>query len=283
MSVRIAQLSDIHIGFDRDNPREANLLRLEAALARLADPALAPDAILLTGDLTEHGDDASFDRLAAALGSITVPVWPIPGNHDTRAGLRRVFPQVPQHGAYAHYTRDIAGLRLILLDTHEPGQHGAGFCESRAAWLSDRLAEAPATPTLIVMHHPPFVTGIDWMDPAPDAPWIARFAAAISGHRQIVGITCGHVHRACVTHWHGTTAMICPSTAATVTLHLAAIDPEVPDGRAMISDETAGLMLHVWDGAALVSHAFSVEPGATLAAHDGRMTGLLRMLQAERS
>lgn len=282
MSVRIAQLSDIHIGFDRANPREDNLLRLEAVLDRLANPAIAPDLILLTGDLTEHGDDESYARLNAALARIAVPIWPIPGNHDTRAGLRRAFAQVPQTGEFVHYTLDCRGLRVVMLDTHEPGRHGAGFCAARADWLQGVLAEAPDTPTMVVMHHPPFVSGIDWMDPLPGEAWIARFAGAIAGHGQVRAIACGHVHRTCVTSYRGITAMICPSTAASVTLHPGTIDADDPDHRPMISDETPGLMLHLWDGASLLTHAISADAGATLASHDGRMSGLLRALAAER-
>ena len=280
--LRIAQISDIHIGFDRDHPHEPNLRRLEQIVARLGQTGLDPALVLLTGDLTEHGDPASYARLIAALAPLDLPVWPIPGNHDDRAVMAQAFGLVLAADGFAHYAIDLPGLRVIMLDTLEPGRHGGGFCEARAQWLGEQLAAAPATPTLIAMHHPPFASGIAWMDPADHEPWIARFGAAIAGHRQIVAITCGHVHRTCTTQWQGVPVMICPSSAPAVTLHPAPIDPDHADGRAMISDEGAGAMLHCWDGIRLISHSFAADPGTTLARHDGRMTALLQHLAAER-
>jgi 3',5'-cyclic AMP phosphodiesterase CpdA len=282
MTVRIGQLTDLHIGFDRANPREGNLIRLEANLARLLQPGVRPDVLLLTGDLTEHGDDASFARLAAALDGYPIPCWPIPGNHDLRDGLLRTFPQVEGAGGFVQYALDLPGLRVVMLDTLEDGRHGGGFCEARARWLADQLAQAPNTPTLIAMHHPPFPTGITWMDTRDDEPWVARFAGAIAGHAQIVAITSGHVHRAANTLWRGVPAQVCPSSAPAVALNLLPIDPERPDGRAMITDEPPGLALHCWDGRVLITHLFSAEAAQPLASHDGAMSPLLRSLMAER-
>jgi len=50
------------------------------------------------------------------------------------------------------------------LDTLVPGQGGGRLGPARLAWLDARLAEAPARPTLVFMHHPPFKTGIERMD-----------------------------------------------------------------------------------------------------------------------
>ena len=38
------------------------------------------------------------------------------------------------------------------------------LCAERLAWLEQRLAEAPERPTLIFMHHPPFLTGLAPLD-----------------------------------------------------------------------------------------------------------------------
>ena len=197
----IAQITDIHIGFDRDNPGEANLVRFRALLARLAEGPNRPDLLLLTGDLTEHGDAASYARLADALAGFPAPVWPIPGNHDTREALAAAFPQIRLADGFAHYALDLGGLRLLMLDTTEPGRHGGAFCETRAAWLARELTARPDRPTLIAMHHPPIVSGVAWMDPDPAAPWIARFVAATRGHGQIVGIASGHLHRPILTNY----------------------------------------------------------------------------------
>ena len=224
----IGQLSDIHIGFDRKADPEDNLLRLRQVLARIVIAPQRPDLLLLTGDLTEWGDAESFATLAATLAPLDIPCWPIPGNHDLRETMVAAFPQVSLQDGFLHYALDCDGLRILMLDTFEPGRHGGAFCPARAAWLSAQLCAHPDTPTFIAMHHPPFATGVAWMDPNPDEPWLARFADAIAGHAQIIAITSGHVHRAAARHWRGQTAIICPSTAAAVALDFAPIDPAHP-------------------------------------------------------
>lgn len=280
--VLIAQISDIHIGFEPGNPDEPNMHRLRAVLERLFDGPNRIDLLLLTGDLTENGDEASYAAIAAALASAPCPVLPIPGNHDTRAALAKAFPgQVPGSG-YQNYAAEAGDMRMLMLDTFDPGRHGGAFCEERAAWLSARLAEAPGQPTMIAMHHPPFVSGIDWMDPDPGEPWIARFAAATSGHSQIKAIVCGHLHRSIVTNWQGAPLIACPSTAPSVALNLSPIDAADPDGRALIRDAPPGYALHRWDGAQLVTHFERVGGYEDVARFDADLQPMIRGMLAER-
>src|SRR5262249_33963319 len=155
---------DIHIGFaPGEDPEELNHSRFRATLDRLAEAPNRPDMLVLTGDITDRGDIESFERTAAMLAGCPVPVWPIVGNHDTLESLLRAFPQVrPAEGGFLHYVLEHDGLRIVLLDTLEPGRHGGAFCAARQAWLTARLDEASQAPTLIFMHHPPVVSGIDW-------------------------------------------------------------------------------------------------------------------------
>jgi len=278
----IAQATDIHIGFDRGNPEEANMQRLRAVLGRMVDGPNRPDMLLLTGDLTEWGDDESFARLAAEVRDLPFPVHAMAGNHDLRAALVRAFPGTPLQDGFVQYAIEQDGLRLLMLDTVLDGQHGGDFCETRAAWLAAELAAHPQTPTVIVMHHPMIEVGIDWMDPDPEAEWILRFAAAVRGHNQIVGILTGHVHRTILGQWHGLPVSICQSVAPRVALNLNRIDPEVPDGRDLITDELPAWGLHRWDGKNLVSHYESVGRLTPLARYDEKLQPMIRGIMAER-
>src|SRR5260370_12491037 len=87
-----------------------------------------------------------------------MPVYVIPGNHDSREGLSRAFADrgyLPTSGGFLHYTVEEWPVRLIGLDTQVPGQPGGRLCAERLARLHARLREAPARPTLGFMHHPP--------------------------------------------------------------------------------------------------------------------------------
>jgi hypothetical protein len=91
----IAQVTDIHLGFEPNNPAEFNRKRLDQVIKQLNAMTPRPDFLLATGDLTEFGDIASFRRLKNALSQIDFPVWPMVGNHDLRANFTACFPDVP--------------------------------------------------------------------------------------------------------------------------------------------------------------------------------------------
>lgn len=281
MTMLIGQITDIHIGFEPNNPDEPNLHRLRAVLDQLFDGPNRLDLLLVTGDLTENGDAASYDLLAAALASAPCPVLILPGNHDSRAAQASAFA-MDQRDGFLHSTAQIGDMRLLLLDTMEPGRHGGALCETRAAWLSERLAEARDAPTIIAMHHPPIVSGIDWMDPDPAEPWIARFAAATRGHGQIRAVLCGHLHRAIVAQWHGAPLVVSPSTAPSVALDLSPIDGAEPDGRALIRNAPPGYALHRWDGRQLVSHFERVGGYEAVARFDANLQPMIRGMLKER-
>jgi 3',5'-cyclic AMP phosphodiesterase CpdA len=261
----IAQITDLHIGFSGDRPDEPNLLRLERVVDALKALSPAPDLLIATGDLTEHGDEASYRRLASALAPLPFPVHYALGNHDLRGNFRTAFPDVPVADGYIQYAVEEYPLRLLVLDTLEEGRHAGALCEKRAAWLSKTLAEQPDSPTLVILHHPPAEVGIAWMDPDPTEPWIARLAAAVEGQANIVGILAGHVHRPISLPWHGQALTICPSSAPEVGLDLTPLDPAFPeDGRLTILAGEPGFAIHKWTGERLVTH-FAAPPGPTIA------------------
>ena len=283
----IAQATDIHIGFERGNPDEANRARLRSVFDRLVQGPNRPDLLLLTGDLTEFGDDESFAWLAEAAAALPFPVHAMAGNHDVdhalgREALRRAFPDAPWADGFVQGVLELDGLRLLLLDTTQPLRHGGAFCEARAAWLAARLAEAPDTPTLIVMHHPPIISGIDWMDPPDDAPWFARFGAAIAGHGQIIAILAGHIHRPISAAFQGIPVVVCPSVAPRTALNLDTVDPEHPDGRVLITDELPSYGLHRWQQGQLLSHMESVGHLTPLAHYDARLQPMIQSIMGER-
>jgi 3',5'-cyclic-AMP phosphodiesterase len=278
----IAQVTDIHLGFEPDNPTEFNRKRLDQVIRQLIDMKPQPDMLLATGDLVDRGDSDSYRRLRNALDECPFPVWLCLGNHDLRENFSAWYPDIPVVDGFVQYEVETGPLRLLFLDTLEEGRHGGAFCEVRAAWLAARLAEKPDRQTVIVMHHPPVEVGLDWMNTHPDEPWVARFAEAIAGHNQVSGIICGHLHRPITVGWRGTTISICASTAPQVALDLAAIDPDKPDGRPMIIADPPAYALHRWNGRELVTHFDNADDHVVLARYDEKMQGLVRSLIGER-
>jgi 3',5'-cyclic AMP phosphodiesterase CpdA len=279
----IAQITDVHLGFEQNNPDEPNRKRLDRTLAAIAALKPLPDLLLVTGDLADAGDDdASYQRLMEALAAVPMPVAFCMGNHDGRAAFARRFPHVPSADGFVQYAIEDYPLRILMIDTLEDGRHGGGYCATRAAWLRERLAEQPDRPTLISLHHPPLSTGLSWMTENPAAAWIQRLHDVVSAHDNVVALVGGHLHRPIVTGWAGTTLAVCPSTAPQVALDLAEIDPEAPDNRPMIVADPPGFALHYWDGERLITHFETAEDHNVLARFDQRLQPLVRMLAAEK-
>ena len=278
----IAQVTDIHLGFEPDNVSEFNRKRLDQVLTRLSEMAIPPDMLLATGDLVDRGDSVSYKRLRTAFDGLPFPMWPCLGNHDNRATFRSWYPEIPTADGFVQYEVDGGPLRILVLDTLEEGRHGGSFCEARANWLSSKLKEKPDHPTLIVMHHPPIEAGLEWMNTHPEEPWVERFADAIEGHSQVKSVVCGHLHRPISVGWRGTTVSICPSTAPQVALDLTPINPDAPDGRPMIIADPPSFALHWWNQRELITHFDTAEDHIVLARFDVKMQGLVKSLMGER-
>ncbi|MFC3786830.1 3',5'-cyclic AMP phosphodiesterase CpdA [Sphingopyxis italica] len=278
----IAQITDIHIGFDPDNPAEYNRKRLDEVLDVLIEGPNRPDLLLATGDLTDRGDDDSYRRLVTAFSRCPFPVWPSVGNHDLRANFHTRFTGFDDGNGFVQYTIELPELRLVTIDTLEEGRHGGAFCDRRAAWLDAELAKDRAKPTYIVMHHPPVESGIEWMNTDPGEPWVASFTDVVRRHSQVRGLICGHLHRSVTVAWEGRTIAICSSTAPQVSLDLRPIDEDHPDDRPMIVAEDPAYALHRWNGRELVSFYDHAGAHTMLAKYDERLQPLVRELKAER-
>lgn len=281
----IAQLTDVHIGFDPEAlPEELNRIRFRAVLDRLQKAPHALDALVISGDLTDHGDRDSFAQVAQILHGLPWPILPLIGNHDDRDELRRAFPETPfGEDGFLHYAVELGGLRIICLDTFEQGRHGGAFCAKRRDWLREQLDQGGDAPCMIFMHHPPIVSGIDWMDPSPDESWIANFAAAVEGHEHAIqAIHCGHLHRRVSARFRNIPLGITPSVAPLVALDLRPVDEDRADNRALITTEPASYALHYWDGNDLVTHYESCGDWDVLAHFGEHLKPMVREMKAER-
>ena len=83
------------------------------------------------------------------MAALVTPVFVIPGNHDSREGMREAFGRegyLPRAG-FLHYAIEEYPLWIVALDTHFPGEHGGLLCAERLAWFDLALAAAPEGPT----------------------------------------------------------------------------------------------------------------------------------------
>ncbi len=149
--MRIAHLSDPHFGTEVPEVVAA----LQAAL-----PVLRPDAIVVSGDITQRARPAEFDAAARFVDSLPpVPKLLVPGNHDLPLfnlplrlllpdqGYRRVFgaPEQERHAGPLSF----AGFDATLRWRHTRGDLQAAHVQSRMAAVGGGAALRIA-----VMHQP---------------------------------------------------------------------------------------------------------------------------------
>lgn len=252
----IAQISDLHVqqpGKLAYGVVDTNSLVAEA-IARLSRLNPQPDVVVASGDLIQDGTVEEYELLKGILAPLQCPVYLMPGNHDHRDNLRQVFSThtyLAKESAHISYVVDDYPMRMIMLDSIIPGQGGGRVDAERLAWLEQQLLVDPETPTLIFMHHPPFTTGIPWMDRKRFQGHQA-LADLISQHPQVKRISCGHLHRTINCSWAGTIASSQPSL-----VHQSALDFD-PDGPSQFVMEPPAYQLHVWTDENLVSHTLYV-------------------------
>lgn len=255
----IAQISDLHcrdagatamLGSDNNQ----NIARAVEVLNALSP---RPDLVLATGDLTSAGRADQYAALADLLAPLELPLYLLPGNHDAQGPLLDAFAGkyglVDDDDDYVRTVIDGGPLRLVGLDTSVADHHQGAIPEDRAQWLDETLAAVPEKPTLIFMHHPPFETGIWWMDSLGILEGLDRLADVLGRHPQVIGMTAGHLHRTIHATFAGVPVTVAPTTCYAVDLD---IHDEAPP---KVTDEPPAMLLHYWHADTLISHTIFLD------------------------
>jgi 3',5'-cyclic AMP phosphodiesterase CpdA len=249
----LAQLSDLHVKARGELSYRVvdTAAMLRACVKHVLALQQRPDAVAITGDLTDGGQPEEYALLRELIAPLAMPVYLIPGNHDERHAMRAAFADhayLGQSRDVVQYAIDAHPLRIVAIDTVIPGESGGALDGVSIAWLDRTLAQAPGRPTVVLMHHPPFTTHIGHMDAYglrnPEA-----LAAVIRRHPQVERILCGHVHRAIEVRFAGTIAATAPSPAHQVALDLGVEAPsrfvmEPPAYRLHAYTPETGLVSH---------------------------------------
>jgi 3',5'-cyclic AMP phosphodiesterase CpdA len=257
--VLICQLTDLHVrpfGVACSRVSETNMMT-ERALRAVAAFRPAPDVVIVTGDLTECGRDDEYDMIVDMLRrNLKMPVYAVPGNHDRREGFRRklgMLPGVTVDPHFVQYTIEDYPVRVVMLDSVVPGAGHGLLCDERLRFLDATLSAQPHKPTMVALHHPPFVCGIGHMDNI-NLHNAERFAEVIARHRQVERVVCGHHHRPVVARVAHAIATIAPSVSHQVEMTL---DPNDPGAMVL---EPPAFQLHRWTPAdGIVTHTVLVE------------------------
>ena len=150
---------------------------------------LAPDAVVVKGDLTDRGTEEEYAAFLHAYTRLGARMHHVRGNHDAM-----VTENIAATGPFAV---ELRGVTLAVLDTVRPGTDRGRIPRAQLDWLDD-LAGSTAQPLLVFGHHHPW-------DPAskernetyfgvnPDDS--EALCALIARRSAIAGYFAGHTHR----------------------------------------------------------------------------------------
>jgi len=124
-----------------------------------------------------------------------LPLFVVPGNHDSREPFRDAFSNLssmPKEG-FIDWAETVEDTRIIGLDTLVEGQ-GAGLLRQESLnFLEAELSRAMNSAVVVILHHPPLRTGIQFMD-AIGLGNTADLAQILEQTNADVSVLAGHVH-----------------------------------------------------------------------------------------
>lgn len=218
----ILHLSDTHLlaGGVLLGGRYDTAANLRRTLDAVESLQVRPDAIVFTGDLADLGQPEAYRALRAALDPVAARlgaplVW-VAGNHDERPALRRDLLGLAPSEEPVTGVHDLAGLRLIVLDTTVPGWHHGDLDQSQLDWLAQELSAPAPLGTIIAMHHPPLPSHVPLFDilELRDQHRLARVLAGTD----VRAILAGHLHYSTSGTFAGVPVSVAAATCYTMDL-----------------------------------------------------------------
>jgi Icc protein len=205
-----AQLSDTHL--DGGQPRADRAHAVMASLVRGRAPL---DAVLVTGDIADHGLPSEYEQARSVLAA----PWPVlfcPGNHDERAAFRRVLLG-GEGDMPINQVHRMPGAVIAACDSTIPDNDDGYLTDETLAWLDAELGVDPVTPAFVVFHHQPVPLHTETSD-VIRLSGEARLAAVLGRHPQVVAVLCGHAHSAAATTFAGRPLLAAPGVVSTSVL-----------------------------------------------------------------
>ena len=221
--------------------------------------------VMVTGDLAHWGEQAAYASLADILAGLEAPTILLMGNHDKRQAFRAEFPGADcDANGFVQSVRILDAATIVTLDTlNEAAPDHAGIlCERRLDFLAEALTAAPSDrPLLLFQHHPPFDTGLRYMDTIKlsngEDEW-----EVIARTRKPDHMFMGHLHRPIAGTWRGI-----PFHIQRALTHQVAFDFESashipgthePPDYALVTVHDANIVIHqcsfLYDGPAFSLH-----------------------------
>jgi 3',5'-cyclic-AMP phosphodiesterase len=207
----IAHLSDIHIG---GSPQ--SIERAGAVMRYLDAVPYDFDAVLVTGDIADHGAAGEYEQARKLLTS-RHPVLICPGNHDVREEFRQGLLGEPPAKGPVNQVHRTAKAVYALCDSSIPGEHPGHLDEETLTWLEGVLDDdEDGLPVFVAFHHPPVL-----LHSPVDTIMLRhseRLAELVAGHANVAAVLVGHAHTGAATTFAGRPLLAAPGVVSTLKL-----------------------------------------------------------------
>lgn len=173
---RFAQLTDIHLNQNNPNPTE-DLLRSIAQIN--ATDSL--DFVLVTGDLTEEGDNATLRKVKQCLDLLRYPYYTVMGNHETKwseSGCT-MFAKIFGGERFSFFHK---GIQFIGFNTGPFMRMAFGHVKPQdISWIQSTIKDKKQ-PVILVTHYPILEGDVDNWYELTDAVKPYNIRLFIGGH-----------------------------------------------------------------------------------------------------
>lgn len=192
--LRVVQISDCHLFASP----EGRLLGLntEFSLTQVLDcvrrEQCGMQLLLATGDISQDGTPASYQRFLRHIESFAVPYYWLQGNHDLS---RPMAAALGQESHLAPCVIDQGRWRIVMLDSSIEHEVPGAFQPDDLAFLEQSLRSAGDRHVLVCLHHHPVPMGCAWLDTQIVAN-ADEFFAVVDRFPQVRAMAWGHVHQA---------------------------------------------------------------------------------------
>jgi 3',5'-cyclic AMP phosphodiesterase CpdA len=236
--MRIVHLADFHLpGSPGRLLHGVNAhAHLAAAVAVIRKLVPAPDLIVLGGDLLEDGEHANYQAVLDLFKDLQVPVHAVLGNHDSLAGFRKTAQPARGPEFPGYYSFDLKGAHFVMLYSACAGKEYGRLEEKQLLWLNEDLHRSSQKPVLVFLHHPPFDTGVGWLDKLKLTNAEEFWEIIPPYARNILGVFAAHLHLQHTVLHRGVVAASCPAVSFQ-------FSGNADSPRAALSDEPAGFNL----------------------------------------
>jgi Icc protein len=253
MPLRIAQLSDIHVGgplsFKRDE--------VQTVIDRVN--ALRADLVVVAGDLTMEGRSWEFDEVAAWLEQIEQPMVVVPGNHDARnVGAvhyrkrwgRGEFRYRMPFDAERAERLGATGFTVVGVDSSEPDVNEGRVGPERYETIRTQFDEPDDIKIFVVHHH---IVSIPGTGRERNIVLDAGDLLAMLTRLDIDVVLSGHKH---VPFFWGLNGMLIANSGTAASRRIRGICP--PSWNEVVIDaSTIKVFIHYQDGTRQLAALFS--------------------------